>query len=93
VAPRVNIVLLTGNIAGAVVYLLLASKTWVVPQQRGSYDPLLWAAAVLPLLACFGLFDLGWGVAIVRGKWRGAGLWAAAVAVWVVAAIVDFAHH
>jgi hypothetical protein len=48
----------------------------------------------LPILALFCLLDLVWsGAVLYRRRWAAVWFIAAAALVWVVAIVIDFAHH
>ncbi len=85
------------NAVGIAVYLVLASRSWRIPQEHGavpvSGEPFVWALA-LPVLGVFFLTDAVWGVLLLRNKERSGRLWWALIAVsWFVALVVDFSHH
>lgn len=96
--PKVNIALLIANVAGAIVYIVVASHSWAIPQEHGlnatTGEPFVWALYVLPIWALFSSLDLIWGAIIaVRRQWRNGRLWLIATCIWLVAAVFDFAHH
>lgn len=93
-----HIALLLANIIGAAVYLLAASRSWAIPEQRGLHsqtgEPFVWACFVLPIWALYLLLNLTWGAAIlVRREWRNSALWLAMALIWLAALGIDFAHH
>ena len=95
---RWNLVLLTVNILGAIIYVLAASHGWVIPQEHGavpvSGEPFVWALFVIPIYAVFGLVNVSWGAYILsKRRWRSGYFWLMAAAVWLIAICVDFAHH
>jgi hypothetical protein len=61
---RANVVLLVLNALGAFGYVARASLNWAIPQEQGLDstigEPLIWAVAVLPILAVFLLLNLTW---------------------------------
>jgi len=61
---RANVVLLVLNALGAFGYVARASLSWAIPQEQGLDstigEPLIWAVAVLPILAVFLLLNLTW---------------------------------
>jgi hypothetical protein len=86
------------NVAGAITYVIGASPSWAIPQERGLHsmtgEPYVWAGFVLPIFAVFALLNLSWGAYICsKRKWRSGYFWLAAAAVWLIAVCVDFAHH
>jgi hypothetical protein len=92
-----EIALAVANVVGIVVYLILASRGWRIPEEQGLIpivgEPFVWALA-LPVLGLFILVDSIWGVLLVRErtpeKWR---WWLGSVLGWVVAIGIDFSHH
>jgi hypothetical protein len=55
-------VLLTFNLAGAVVCECLASRSWAIPQERGLHsetgEPFVWAFSVMPVFTIFFVVDV-----------------------------------
>ena len=99
-AQRWSIVLLVCNFIGAVIYVVAASHGWGIPQERaaGIYsvtgEPYVWALYVFPICAVFLVLNLTWGAFIfVRKQWRNGIWWLLAIPTWLVAVVVDFAHH
>jgi len=95
--PR-DYALMALNLAGAVVYVRLASHAWAIPQERGLHsqtrEPFVWFAFVAPIFAIFLLVNLVWGiVVVVRREWRSGYCWLLTAVVWLIAAVIDFAHH
>jgi hypothetical protein len=95
--PR-DYTLIAFNVVGAIVYVCLASRSWVIPQERGLHsetgEPFVWALFVMPIFAVFLLANVIWGVFIlVRRQWRSGYLWLLTALMWLVAAAIDFAHH
>jgi hypothetical protein len=91
-------VLLTLNLAGAVDYECLASRSWAIPQERGLHsetgEPFVWAFSVMPVFTIFFVVDVFWGALIlVSQQWRRGYLWLLTALIWLVAAVIDFAHH
>ena len=100
VAMRWSAALLTANVIGAVIYLIMASYSWAIPQERAAGvhsvtgEPFIWAAAVFPICTVFLLLNVTWGAFILAGKqWRTGILWLSTIPIWLVAVIIDFAHH
>jgi hypothetical protein len=92
-----DLVFLLSNVAGILLYLRLASRSWRIPEEHGAIpvtgEPLVWALA-LPVLGAFLLADIVWGGLLLRYRQPKRGLWLLmAGALWVVALWVDFAHH
>lgn len=95
---RKSITLFTVNVVGAVVYLVMTSNSWAIPQEQGlvpvTGEPFVWAVAALPIIAGFSLLNLTWAVFIlVRGQWRNGRLWLLIALIWLLAILIDFAHH
>lgn len=99
VAERLSVAVLVLNLLGVIAYLLWASQTWVIPQERGmgtttSGDALVWGAFVLPLFGAFFIVNLVWGSLIVfQRRWRTGRLWLTAFVVWMAAIVVDVTRH
>ena len=85
--------------SSVIAYLLWASQTWVVPQERGMGtttpgDALVWGAFVLPLFGAFLIVNLVWGSLIVfQRRWQTGRLWLTAFVVWMGAIVVDVTRH
>lgn len=95
---RWSLVLFSVNVVGAVTYVIAASHSWVIPQERGLHsttgEPFVWALFVLPIFAAFALVNLLWGAYICsKRRWQCGYFWLAAAGVWLIAVCVDFAHH
>jgi hypothetical protein len=85
------------NAIGIVLYLLLASRGWRIPEEHGlipvTGEPFVWADA-LPVLAVFFIADTVWAVVLLRHKeLRGSAWWLFTAAVWLLAIGLDFLHH
>lgn len=99
VVERLSLAFLALNVFGVIAYLVWASQTWVVPQERGMNtatpgDALVWGAFVLPLFAAFFILNLVWGSLIVfQRRWRTGRLWLSGLIVWTVAIAVDILRH
>jgi hypothetical protein len=86
------------NAIGAVAYVVAASPSWPIPEERGlrssTGEPFIWFMAVVPICAAFSLLNLGWGAIIIAKKqWHKGHLWLTAMLIWIVAISIDFAHH
>ena len=97
---RWSMALLTANVVGAVIYVLVASHGWVIPQERAAGlhsvtgEPFVWALYVLPICIVFLVLNVTWGAFIlVRKQWRTGLLWLSTQPIWLVAIAIDFAHH
>jgi hypothetical protein len=95
---RWSYVLLTFNLIGVIVYECLASRSWAIPRERGLHsetaEPFIWFLSVAPIVAIFFVVNVIWGVLIlVRRQWRIGYLWLLIALIWVLAAVIDFAHH
>jgi hypothetical protein len=96
-----SIALLAANVIGAILYVVAASRGgWAIPEERaaGIYtttgEPLVWFLSILPIVATFFVINLVWGAGILtRRHWQGGRLWLLTAGVWVVAVVIDFAHH
>jgi hypothetical protein len=93
-----NLALLFANVAGAVLYLLLASRGWRIESEHGvipiSGEPFVWALA-LPVLGVFLILNFVWAVILLRRRegWRTALWWISSASIWFLAVVADFAHH
>jgi hypothetical protein len=95
--PR-DYALLAFNLLGAIAYVCLASRSWAIPQERGLHsqtaEPFIWFLSVMPIFTSFFLVDVVWGgLILVRRQWRSGYLWLLTALIWLVAAVIDFAHH
>ena len=86
------------NMIGAVIYVILASRAWAIPEEKGlnsmTGEPFVWAFAVLPIFAIFLALNLTWGILILsRRLWHNGRSWLLALAIWIIAIAIDFAHH
>ncbi len=71
---------IAANLAGAALFLWLASKTWIEPELRGEDvarggDAVVWLATALPVLAAFFVVNLIW-LAVTFAKLAKARAWA-----------------
>ena len=92
-----DLAFIAANVVGIGLYLRLASRGWRIPQEHGavpvSGEPFVWALA-LPVLGVFLLADLVWGGLLLRRTQRKRGLSRFIVGgLWLIAIVVDFAHH
>ena len=97
---RLSLALFIVNVLGAIFYVHAASLGWAIPEERAhgvhsvTGEPVVWALAVLPFAAGFGLLNFLWGTYIcVKRKWRNGYFWLATAAIWLIAVWFDFAHH
>lgn len=95
---RCSVALLVTNFIGAALYVFMSSSAWAIPEEHGlvpiSGEPFVWAIAVFPIWGLFILLNLIWGAFIIaRKKWWGGRFWLLTIPIWLVAAIIDFAHH
>ena len=91
-----DITFLVANGIGVVLYLILASRGWRLPEQSEipiTGEPMVWSLA-LPVLTVFFFADIVWGVLILRSKESKRWLWWLVAAMgWLIAIAVDFSHH
>jgi hypothetical protein len=97
---RVSVAILLANVLGVAIYLLGARYAWVIPEEAANGihtitgEPFVWALFVLPVWTIFLVMNLTWGSIIVaQRRWIDARVWLIASFIWIVAVIVDFAHH
>jgi hypothetical protein len=57
----VSLTLFIVNVIGAISYVVRASPSWAIPQERGLHsmtgEPFVWASFVLPIVAAFALTE------------------------------------
>jgi len=96
-SQQTNATLLIVNMIGTCVYVWLASYGWFYPEEPGinfTGEPFVWAAGILPVVALFLPLNIGWGVVILGTRQWKAGPYLLLVAtMWLIALVVDFAHH
>ncbi len=88
---------IAANAVGIVLYLVLASRGWRIPEEHGMVpvtgEPFVWAFA-LPVLGVFILVDLVWGGLLLRDSQPKRKLrWLGTAAIWLLAIAIDFSHH
>jgi len=93
-------VLLLTNVLGCVIYLLGAQHAWIIPEEAANGihsitgEPFVWAAFVLPVWIVFLVVNLTWGITILaRRRWLQGRIWLMIGFIWIVAVVIDFAHH
>jgi hypothetical protein len=92
-----DIMFTAANAVGIVVYLVLASRGWRIPQEHGMVpvtgEPFVWVLAV-PVFGVFLLVDIVWGGLLLRDRESKRRLWwLVTAAVWVLAIGIDFSRH
>jgi hypothetical protein len=97
-AQPISLALVVVNVVGAIAYVVAASNSWAIPQERGlvpiAGEPFVWAFSILPIVAIFSVLNIAWGAVILtRRQWQGGSLWLLAAVVWLGAVVIDFAHH
>jgi len=88
---------MVANAVGIVLYLVLASRGWRIPQEHGMVpvtgEPFVWVLA-LPVLGVFLLANIVWGGLLLHDRESKRGLWWLITGgVWLLTIYVDFAHH
>ena len=80
-----DIMFMSANAVGIVLYLVLASRGWRIPQEHGvvpiAGEPFVWALA-LPVLGAFLLANIVWGSLLLHDMKSKRRLW------WLVTAAV-----
>ena len=73
-----DIMFMAANAVGIVLYLVLASRGWRIPQEHGMVpvtgEPFVWVLAV-PVLGVFLLADIVWGRLLLRDRESKRRLW------------------
>ena len=92
-----DITFMAANAVGIVLYLVVASRGWRIPQEHGMVpvtgEPFVWALA-LPVLGAFLLADIVWGGFLLRDRESKRRLWwLVTAAVWLLAIGIDFSRH
>jgi hypothetical protein len=92
-----DITFMAANAVGIVLYLVLASRGWRIPQEHGMVpvtgEPFVWVLAV-SVLGVFLLADIVWGGLLLRDRQSKRRLWwLASAAVWLLAIGIDFSRH
>jgi hypothetical protein len=92
-----DITFMAANAVGIVLYLVLASRGWRIPQEHGMVpvtgEPFVWVLA-LPVLGAFLLADIVWGGLLLRDRESKRRLWwLVTAAVWLLAIGIDFSRH
>jgi len=69
-----SLLLLALNVIGACVYVVRASPSWAIPEERGMIpitgEPFVWFAGIFPVLAVFFVLNSAWGgIILVRRHW------------------------
>jgi hypothetical protein len=93
-----SLALLALKVVGACVYVLRASLSWAIAEERGLHsttgEPLVWFLGILPVVAVFFVLNSAWSALIlVRRHWLSGGFWLLAIVFWLVAVSLDFVHH
>jgi len=92
-----DIALMVANVIGIILYLVLASRSWRIPQEHGivpvTGEPFVWVLA-LPVLGAFLPANIVWGGLLLRHRTPKRGLWwLLTLGVWLLTICFDFAHH
>lgn len=97
---KASSVLFAANVVGVVLYNVLASSAWAIPEERaaGIYavtgEPFIWALSVFPIWGLFLVINLAWAALIIRrARWRTGLVWLLTLSIWIVGAAIDFSHH
>jgi hypothetical protein len=86
------------NVVGACLYVVAASGSWAIPGEHGQVpitgEPFVWFLAVIDIAVPFFLLDMIWGALILRyRRWQSGKLWLWTALTWLIAILIDFAHH
>jgi hypothetical protein len=52
-----------------------------------------WSLHVFPIIAVFFVINFVWAISLARKRWSGGRFWLLAAAIWLLAIVIDFAHH
>jgi hypothetical protein len=92
--------MVAANILGMLLYVRLASVTWAIPAERAAGidsvtgEPFVWAMSVFPVWGTFLLANIIWAIiAHQRGQRINTMSRLVVLMAWVVAVVIDFAHH
>jgi hypothetical protein len=94
----INIALAVVNLIAAVIYVARASEAWVNPAEGGrnaiAGEPCVWAVRAVPVVLVFLIINVVWGITmLVSVRWRSSRLYASVWLLWIIAIVIDFAHH
>jgi hypothetical protein len=92
-----DVAFMLANAVGITIYLVLASRSWKIPQEHGMVpvtgEPFVWVLA-LPVLGVFLFANIVWGALLWRSRDSKRGLWWLITGVgWLFTIYVDFYHH
>jgi hypothetical protein len=92
-----DITFMAANAVGIVLYFVLASRGWRMPQEHGMVpvtgEPFVWVLAV-PVFGVFLLANIVWGGLLLRDRQPKRRLWWLVTAsVWLLAISIDFSRH
>ena len=90
--------LLLVNMAGACLYVAVASNGWRDLNLPEDYpftgEPFVWFGAILPVVITFFLIDGLWTTFILRRRrWADARYLGYSALCWLIALAIDFTHH
>jgi cell division protein FtsW (lipid II flippase) len=92
-----SILLLVLNVLGALLYVYRASSSWAIPEERGlsstTGEPFIWFLSIIPIVFIFFILNAIWGLFLRRQQWRNGLFWLLSAICWLIAIVVDFAHH
>jgi hypothetical protein len=97
---RLNVTLLILNAFGCITYVVRASPSWAIPQERAlgihsiTGEPFVWFAGIFPVIVVFTLLDVLWAAYIcIKKRWQSSKFWVLSLALWILAITMDFANH
>ena len=97
---RYSAAMVAANVLGMLLYLRLASLAWAITAERAAGsdsvtgEPFVWAMAVFPVWGIFLLANIIWAIiAHQRGQRVRTMSWLVVLIGWVIAVVIDFAHH
>jgi hypothetical protein len=92
--------MVAANVLGVLLYLRLASAAWAIPAERAAGidsvtgEPFVWVMSVFPVWGTSLLANIIWAlIAHRRGQRINTLSRLVVLTGWIVAVVIDFAHH
>ncbi len=98
---KANVLMLVLNLVGVTSYLcFVAVFIWLSPKERAmgvdyyAGDSVVWFMFVVPVFAIYLILNCIWAGFIIAYRYsKGRLYWRLTALVWIVAVIIDYAHH